>query len=168
MIKALASTSLILVVLLLIWGAASPPDAGSQSGNVDYDKDDDGLIEISNLEQLDAIRLDLYGEGEAVAPIDPRAYTRAYKEATRAYKAAFPGAEPGMGCPIAGLRQKKRQKVPGVRTNQASGLPGPSQLRLQLGQPRVDGAYGRVRVASHWFRLSEKERTGRLRISSHV
>ena len=113
MIKALASTSLILVVLLLIWGAASPPDAGSQSGNVDYDKDDDGLIEISNLEQLDAIRLDLYGEGEAVAPIDPRAYTRAYKEATRAYKAAFPGAEPGMGCPIVGARQKNVRKCRG-------------------------------------------------------
>ena len=114
MIKALASTSLILVVLLLIWGAASPPDAGSQSGNVDYDKDDDGLIEISYLEQLDAIRLDLYGEGEAVAPIDPRAYTRAYKEATRAYKAAFPGAEPGMGCPIVGARQKNVRKCRGT------------------------------------------------------
>ncbi len=102
MIKALASTSLILVVLLLIWGAASPPSAGSQHGNVDYDTDEDGLIEISNLEQLDAIRLDLYGEGEAVAPTN-----------TRAYKAAFPGAEPGMGCLFVDARQRNNRKCLG-------------------------------------------------------
>ena len=81
MIKALASTSLILVVLLLIWGAASPPDAGSQSGNVDYDKDDDGLIEISNLEQLVALRHDLDGEGLKLP------------------NRRFPDAEPGYGLP---------------------------------------------------------------------
>ena len=30
---------------------------------VDYDTDDDGLIEISNLAQLDAVRYDLSGDG---------------------------------------------------------------------------------------------------------
>ena len=30
---------------------------------VDYDTDDDGLIEISNLEQLDAVRYNLNGSG---------------------------------------------------------------------------------------------------------
>ena len=68
MIKALASASLILVVLLLIWGAASQPSAGSQHGNVDYDTDDDGLIEISYLEQLNAIRLDLEGDAKPDGP----------------------------------------------------------------------------------------------------
>ena len=95
MIKALASTSLILVVLLLIWGAASPPGAGSQSGNVDYDKDDDGLIEISYLEQLVALRHDLDGEGLDLP------------------NHRFPGAEPGYGCPIVGARQENVRKCRG-------------------------------------------------------
>ena len=54
----------------------------------DYDADDDGLIEIRNLVQLDAIRYDLDGDGAAK------------DDAGRAaYDAAFPGATQGMGCP---------------------------------------------------------------------
>ncbi len=52
----------------------------------DYDSDDDGLIEISTLEQLDAVRFDLDGDGIASA-------------GARAYGKAFVGALVGMGCP---------------------------------------------------------------------
>ena len=53
----------------------------------DYDADDDGLIEIRNLAQLDAMRYDQSGEGS------PSADNRA------AYYGAFPRAVAGMGCP---------------------------------------------------------------------
>ncbi len=54
---------------------------------LDYDGDNDSLIEVSNLFQLNAIRWDLDGDGSATDP---------------AYAAAFPGASAGMGCPSAG------------------------------------------------------------------
>ena len=50
----------------------------------DYDKDDDGLIEIATLAQLDAVRYDLGGKGAI---------------AVAAYVAAFPHAAMRMGCP---------------------------------------------------------------------
>ena len=53
----------------------------------DYDADDDGLIEVSNLEQLDAIRYDTDGNGES-------------RELT--YRRAFFRPLPGMGCPDTG------------------------------------------------------------------
>ena len=53
----------------------------------DYDTDQDGLIEVSNLAQLAAINADLNGDGVSSEP---------------AYAAAFPNAMPGMGCPDAG------------------------------------------------------------------
>ena len=56
----------------------------------DYDADDDGLIEISNLAQLDAIRYDLDGDGDVAV----QRYV--------AYTQAFTGAAAGMGCPAAG------------------------------------------------------------------
>ncbi len=49
----------------------------------DYDADSDGLIEVSNLAQLDAIRYDLDGDGSSNSPL---------------YAVAFPGALPDMGC----------------------------------------------------------------------
>ncbi len=53
---------------------------------IDYDADGDGLIEVSYLEQLDAIRWDLNGDGS--------------KDiwASDAYEAAFPNPAPEMGC----------------------------------------------------------------------
>ena len=78
---------------------------GAQSGSVDYDTDDDGLIEITYLEQLSAVRYDLGGDGK----IDESIFysegdTREAKEKTfnQLYRAAFPLATPGMGCPAAG------------------------------------------------------------------
>ena len=53
---------------------------------VDYDSDDDGLIEITALAQFDAVRHDLDGDG---TPTD---------EGMAAYSAAFPDAVQGMGC----------------------------------------------------------------------
>ena len=51
---------------------------------LDYDKDDNGYIEIWSLAQFDAIRHDPSGTGNA---------------SHAAYGAAFPGAAQGMGCP---------------------------------------------------------------------
>ncbi len=65
----------------------TPTPAPSVRGG-DYDADNDGLIEIRNLTQLDAIRHDLDGDGE----------TRD-AAGTAAYNAAFPDAATGMGCP---------------------------------------------------------------------
>ena len=54
----------------------------------DYDLDDDGLIEIFTLEELDALRFDLNGDGEVDAGSDAAAYALAFKDAVI-----------GMGCP---------------------------------------------------------------------
>ena len=64
--------------------AAQPIPMG---GAGDYDSDDDGLIEIRNLDQLNAIRYDLDGDGSTVLP---------------AYSDAFPDARTDMGCPSDG------------------------------------------------------------------
>ena len=88
----LAFGALILVYgALTIVRAAAPLPAGltgtqrvSAQTPVDYDTDDDGLIEIRYLEQLDAARWDLYGEGEG--------------KGGDAYALAFPNAAANMGC----------------------------------------------------------------------
>ena len=54
----------------------------------DYDKDDDGLIEVGDLDQLNALRWDLDGDG---APVSANAND---------YTTAFPKSAPDMGCPI--------------------------------------------------------------------
>ena len=86
------------------WAAALAGAAGATAGggptqrfpanavNGDYDSDNDGLIEVRNLLQLDAIRYDLDGVG-SVAARDNAAYTQ-----------AFPGAAAGMGCPDSGCK----------------------------------------------------------------
>ncbi|MDE0196495.1 MAG: hypothetical protein OXP08_13190, partial [bacterium] len=53
---------------------------------VDYDTDDDNLIEVSNLEQLNAVRWDLDGNGIS---------------SNSGHAAAFPNAPTGMGCAAA-------------------------------------------------------------------
>ena len=58
------------------------------AGNTTYDTDGDGLIEVANLEQLDAIRWDLDGDG---LPDN--------SSGIPGFATAFPGALDGMGCP---------------------------------------------------------------------
>ena len=58
-----------------------------QTPGQDYDTDDDGMIEVSTLAQLNAIRWDLDANG-AVAPADETNYAT-----------AFPTPASGMGCP---------------------------------------------------------------------
>ena len=60
---------------------------------VDYDEDDDGLIDIVTLAQLDAVRHDLLGDGVP---------SRWGAAAAAAHAAAFPDAGAGMGCPSGG------------------------------------------------------------------
>ncbi len=60
---------------------------GVPAAAVDYDLDDDGLIEVGSLTKLNAIRWDLDGDG---APASASASN---------YAAVFPYPEAGMGCP---------------------------------------------------------------------
>ena len=76
--KAISAT----VVCLAVWFAT--PGFSSAQTAVDYDADDDGLIEVSTLAQLNAIRWDLDGDGWSNDD---------------GYAAAFPEAVARMGCP---------------------------------------------------------------------
>ena len=67
----------------------TPPPAPSgptpRPAEIIYDRDANQLIDIQNLDQLNAVRYDLNGDG---IPSDELAYWQ-----------AFPGGRPGMGCP---------------------------------------------------------------------
>ena len=70
------------------WQQTTPTtDNTSQDQSMDYDADDDGFIEVSNLDQLNAIRWDLDGDGSS---------------SDAGFGTAFPMAVSGMGCPDAG------------------------------------------------------------------
>ena len=79
----LACLPILFGILLLAVGETRAQDSAT-----DYDSDDDGLIEVANLAQLNAIRWDLDGDG---LPDNSSAIT--------GYRAAFPGAAESMGCP---------------------------------------------------------------------
>ena len=64
---------------------------GASAQTIDYDDDDDGLIDVRSLVQLYAIRWDLNGNGEADNAGDATSYAD-----------AFPTPATGMGCPAAG------------------------------------------------------------------
>lgn len=85
--------------ILLIPGIPIPALGGANAAyaqsRIDYDKDNDGLIEIAYLEQLNAMRWDLDGDGEADEGPDGVYYTDAYT-------AAFPNSVGYMGCPFEG------------------------------------------------------------------
>ncbi|MCY3543536.1 MAG: hypothetical protein OXH22_05795 [Chloroflexi bacterium] len=83
--KKLVVTLTALTFALLFAAMAGLNNASAQSP-VDYDADDDGLIEIEWLEQLDAVRWDLDGDGFADDGNAER------------YAAAFPDAAEEMGC----------------------------------------------------------------------
>ena len=85
MAKPRALIPLLLIAALLI-AAASYGIATSQSPNGQHDTDGDRLIEISNLEQLNAIRYDLDGDG---MPDDSDG--DGMPDRGDAYAAAFPG-----------------------------------------------------------------------------
>ena len=70
----------------------SAPSAEVMGGpGIRYDRDGNGLIEIGTLAQLHAMRWDLNGDGA----LD----TGTSSSDTTAYRAAFPTAASGMGCP---------------------------------------------------------------------
>ena len=72
------------------------PQPTDSDGVIDYDQDDDGLIEICSLTQLNAIRHDLDGDGVVDGDIPHGDFTQA--ERTANYTAAFPTAKAQMGC----------------------------------------------------------------------
>ena len=80
--------------LLLVVGAlfvGVRPALGQEPPPVDYDADDNDLIEVATLAQLNAIRWDLNGDG---TPDDGANAV--------AYITAFPNSATGMGCPGGG------------------------------------------------------------------
>ncbi len=83
--------------------AAGPAWAQNPPPAVDYDADDDGLIEVSSLAQLNAIRWDLDGDGAADAyPPDKNGITGHDPDGATKLAAAFPDAMAAMGCPSSG------------------------------------------------------------------
>jgi hypothetical protein len=79
-------------------GLAAPPVAVAVVEPIDYDADDDGLIEISTLEQLNAVRFDLDGDGDADSSSNDAAYAAAFPT-----PAAAPGTGDGaLGCSASG------------------------------------------------------------------
>ena len=87
-ILSLALLTLALAALFLNGYQFPAAQAQTTPTTVDYDSNDDGLIEISNLAQLNAVRWDLDGDGAADVATN-----------NTTYAAAFPNAATGMGCP---------------------------------------------------------------------
>ena len=87
-ILSLALLGLTLAALFMNGHPFPAAQAQTTTTSVDYDSNDDGLIEISNLAQLNAVRWDLNGDGTVDATTNSTRYT-----------AAFPNAAAGMGCP---------------------------------------------------------------------
>ena len=77
MAKAIRRIALLLAFSLLIL-ASTVGVASSQAVNGKYDIDGDRLIEVSNLEQLDAIRYDLDGDGSPDDSVDANKYGDAF------------------------------------------------------------------------------------------
>ena len=75
--------------------------AGDPNATVDYDADNDGLIEVDSLLKLNAIRYDLDGDGagDKYDSNDDGDYTDTGEyDYTTQYATAFPNAEDNMGC----------------------------------------------------------------------
>ena len=87
-LAALLLSIALLAGLVGVGGQPAFPWAGvaHAQATVDYDTDDDNLIEISNLAQLNAVRWDPDGDGTATSGNET------------AYAAAFPNPAAGMGC----------------------------------------------------------------------
>ena len=81
----------IVLLFAAVITVATTISVAAQTPTVDYDTDDDGFIGIDNLEQLNAVRWDLDGDGT----VDDTANASDYS-------AAFPNPVTGMGCPSTG------------------------------------------------------------------
>ncbi|MDE0135200.1 MAG: hypothetical protein OXM54_10225, partial [Acidimicrobiaceae bacterium] len=93
----------VLLAAGLLVPVAVVPAAAQTPPPVDYDVDDDGLIEISSLAQLNAIRWDLDGDGAAdVYPPSRDGRTGHDPDGAAKLSAAFPNAATDMGCPADG------------------------------------------------------------------
>jgi len=77
--KLLTSGVLWLVVLVAVLACSAATSV--RAATADHDLDDDGLIEINNLEQLDAVRHDLNGDGQPDATGAEDAYYSAFSQA---------------------------------------------------------------------------------------
>ena len=77
MAKAIRRAALLLTFSLLML-TTTVGVASSQAGDGKYDTDGDRLIEVSNLEQLDAVRYDLDGDGIPDSDSDAAAYAAAF------------------------------------------------------------------------------------------
>ena len=91
LIAILALLAAIGAAALLYFGGTPAPPAAAQS-TTDYDTDGDGLIEISNLDQLNAIRHDLDGDGVPTSTAGVAAYGAAFTNRDT-------NAATRMGCP---------------------------------------------------------------------
>ena len=80
-----------ITLLATLLAVTAPTPLGAQDPLVDYDSDNDGLIEIDNLAQLNAVRWDLNADG-----------TPDNSSHTASYAAAYPNAADDMGCPSDG------------------------------------------------------------------
>ena len=78
MSRLLAYFLAVLAVALLSAATMPLSTVGSQSGNGEYDRDGDGLIEIQYLEQLDVVRFDLDGDGRPDRDAGKEAYAVAF------------------------------------------------------------------------------------------
>ncbi len=83
-----ATTFVVSLAIAALFGLTSGTGNTSAQSPTDYDSDNDSLIEIAHLEQLDAIRWDLNGDGIADNPTNADSYAT-----------AFPGADEGIDCP---------------------------------------------------------------------
>ena len=117
--------------------ANSPAEA--QSGQTtDYDIDNDRLIEISNMEQLDAIRYDLNGDG--IPDVN---------NGEADYSGAFPSAASRLGCPAGGCEgyELTRNLDFDDPSNYASGS-------VDRGWSKGEGSEGWLPIGSHFERFT--------------
>ena len=78
-----AALILTLTIVAFLIVAATLGIANSQTANGAYDADNDGLIEVSNLEQLNAIRYDLDGDGRPTGAPGIEEYADAFPTASK-------------------------------------------------------------------------------------